>query len=121
MFHWKIAYAKGLNKITPKQSKKKEEKKKIIESDIKFYEEIWKERGHGCYECGKRILFPKISNFHHIIPKQLQWKFNIDIRHNKENIVILCVECHNQVETDITKTPKVFELTKEIKDKYEGL
>ena len=86
------------------------------EKDLKFYTLIWSKRIHVCFNCNKGLgPTPNLLYFHHIIRKSSHPEF----RYDEENIVLLCGECHNQVETDISKAPKVKQLTIELlKKKY---
>ena len=61
------------------------------------YSRIWKnlrkeiieERGYYCEMCGEN---KKILNLHHIIPYEFGGK------HEKSNLMLLCVRCHNSIE-----------------------
>jgi 5-methylcytosine-specific restriction endonuclease McrA len=105
---------KSIRRVSDKQKIKKLEKRELLEEDLQFYAGIWDKREHCCYECGVGICEPTSANFHHILEKRNY----PDLRHIENNIVILCVSCHQQVETMIEKCPRTKELTMLMKDKY---
>ena len=105
---------KGLKKISAKGKEKKELKKELVQNDASFYLSIWLHRPHFCYETGQPLGKMNLCMFHHILPKQSYPKF----RHCEWNIVLLHPDVHNQVETDCSKCPKVYELTKKLKNEY---
>lgn len=55
---------------------------------------IWESRPHYCEECGIFLTEPRRHNFAHILPKSHYPAF----RHNPENIVLLCLEHHTQLD-----------------------
>jgi hypothetical protein len=79
--------------------------KKKIDQDKKFYEELWLERPHYCEECDKDLgeNWAKYM-FSHILSKGSQPK----LRHNKDNINILCLECHQKWEFGDKKSMKIY-------------
>jgi hypothetical protein len=79
--------------------------KKKIDQDKKFYEELWSERPHYCEECDKDLgeNWAKYM-FSHILSKGSQPK----LRHNKDNINILCLECHQKWEFGDKKSMKIY-------------
>jgi 5-methylcytosine-specific restriction endonuclease McrA len=95
---------------------KADEKKTLIESDKQFYAGIWEKREHYCYECGKGIGEASTANFHHILEKRNY----SELRHVEDNIVILCIACHYQVETLLEKCPRTQLLTEELKRRYDS-
>lgn len=100
-------------------SKKKAEnlatKKELREKDIAFYMEIWEERPHICENCNVRINEPRTYNFDHILEKSK----HKELRHEKENIWILCMECHTR-KTNCYYVGKMEEKIKETRQKYLG-
>lgn len=99
---------KPLKKVSEKGLKKKEEKKKLLEKDKEFYLKIWNSRPHVCFETGKFLgNEPLLTMFHHVLPKAKYPSY----RHSEKNIVLLHPDVHNQVETNLSKCPKVAELT----------
>lgn len=106
---------KPLKKVSEKGKVKKVLKKALVQTDMAFYFEIWEKRPHVCFETGKQLgNRPAITMFHHVLPKQSYPQF----RHCEWNIVILHPDVHNQVETDLRKCPKVYQLTQELKRKH---
>jgi len=80
-----------------------------------FFTEIWKERLHmsevsGVY-LGKE---PSSAFFHHILPKN---KYP-DLRLNKENIILLTLDEHANVESDIYKYDIINRLRESLINKY---
>jgi hypothetical protein len=81
--------------------------------------EIWEERKPvRCFETGV-LMGEWFKNntccFHHCLEKELfpQYKYE------KENIVIILPEVHEQAHNDIDKCPKIKALRKKLKEKYE--
>lgn len=62
--------------------------------DLAFYNSIWEEREHFCYNCGKYLgSEPLTIYFDHILEKGLdRYKH---LRHDKRNICLLCGDCHS--------------------------
>jgi hypothetical protein len=93
--------------IAKKSAKKiaaEAEEKKLFEADKLFYLEIWKERPHRCECCGKELLGePLTVYFHHLLEKE---RYD-ELRHIKENIMLLCADDHTQVHSNIDKVPEV--------------
>ena len=79
--------------------------KEKIDLDTRFYEEIWSERPHYCEECDK-YLGNKWERymFSHILSKGSQPK----LRHVKENINVLCFECHQKWEFGDKRSMKIY-------------
>ena len=104
---------KGIKKITEKGKVKKELKKALYPNDIAFYFEIWSERPHECYNCGKNLgVRPLTLYFDHILEKGNP-KYE-HLRYEKENICLLCWDCH----TNKSLIPKLVELRNKTKEKY---
>lgn len=84
-------------------------------TDETFYQEIWEERLHQCFETHKPLTgSPLTLYFHHILPKAKYPQY----RHEKWNIVILHPDVHSQVETMLDKAPRVKALTEHLKLVY---
>ena|ERR1700751_5210012 len=84
-------------------------------SDQYFYQEIWEEREHKCFESGKPLGTSPLSLFfHHILPKAKYPQY----RHSKWNIVMLHPDAHSQVEVNLDKCPRVKALTEHLKLVY---
>lgn len=85
------------------------------ELDDEFYQEIWNERPHMCFETYQNLPSePLTLYFHHILPKAKYPQY----RHEKWNIVILHPDAHSQVEFNIHKCPRVKALTEHLKLVY---
>ena len=92
--------SKSYKKLGP--SKKAKDK---IDLDTKFYEELWSERPHYCEGCDKDLGKNwERYMFSHILSKGSQPK----LRHNKDNINILCLECHQKWEFGDKKSMKIY-------------
>jgi hypothetical protein len=113
-----------LNKLrTQKYMKSSLEKKKeqgvSSKQDKEFYQQIWNERRHICYETGKFLgekpSLPVSFYCHHILPKGLYPEF----RYKKWNIILVHPDTHAQIESNIDKCPRVKQLTEELKLKYD--
>lgn len=94
---------KPIPKRSEKGKQKAIEKKLLVQNDMALYLEIWGERAHVCYETGKSIPKPLIQNFHHVLEKAQYPQY----RHSRWNIVIVTDDTHNQVHSNIDKTPKI--------------
>jgi hypothetical protein len=106
---------KPIKKISTKGVIAKEKKKEYTLKQWEFFLEIWNERPHVCYETGKPIYGEPLSiYFHHCLEKNPYPQFALE----KWNIVIVTGETHSQVHSNIDKTPKIKQLTKELKEKY---
>lgn len=93
-----------------KKSRLNAKTKQKIDADTRFYKEIWNERPHKCEECGvylgeqwKRFMFS------HILSKGAHPK----LRHDKQNINVLCLEHHQQWEFGNRKTMKIYDKNKD--------
>lgn len=101
---------KGIRKISEKGQLKKEVKKALFPTDMAFYLEIWMERDHECYNCGKKLgPKPLTLYFDHILEKGVK-KYE-HLRHVKENICILCWDCH----TNKARLPQLVSLRERTK------
>lgn len=93
-----------------KKAQKKQDKVAVTRKHNAFYKMLWAKMPHYCYECGVTLPVFDKSLCHHIIPKRLQKKYSIDLD-NTDNGVLLCIDCHDQVELNIDKVPRVKKLT----------
>lgn len=81
-----------------------------------FFMEIWKERKHRSEVSGTPLSREPLSiYFHHILPKRKHWEAAFD----KENIILLTGDEHNNVENDIYKYPEVNKRRKKLLIKYD--
>lgn len=79
--------------------------KEKIDLDTAFYKEIWSERMHYCEECDKDLGSKwERYMFSHILSKGSQPK----LRHNKDNVNILCLECHQRWEFGDKKAMRIY-------------
>lgn len=92
-------------------TKKQEERKKMIE----FFLSIWKERPHKSEVSGKKIYGEPLSvYFHHILEKN---KYP-EAKYDKENIILLLLEEHGQVEIDMYRYEEINKRREQLKLKY---
>jgi len=80
----------------PKEEKKKKSPKRYVykrkpTGELDLFKEIWQERPHFCEECNQYIWEFSHYNFHHIKTKASY----PELRLIKNNIQLLCVNCHN--------------------------
>lgn len=104
-------------KPTEKALIAREEKKEYTQKQWLFFLEIWKNRPHISFESGQPIYGEPLSTmFHHCLEKGIEKykKYALE----DWNIVLLLPSEHNQVHSDISKTPKVAEYTLKLKEKY---
>lgn len=92
--NYRVLFSKGrCFYCTPKKPIKTKKKfdKKLREKDHDFYNEIWDERPHVCGNCGQFLgNEPLTLFFDHILEKSKYPEY----RHNKDNIWLLCWQCH---------------------------
>lgn len=107
-----------IRKVSKKQQKILGEKKLQSEKDKEFFNEIWQERDHFCYESGEYLgEEPLTVFFHHILPKADYDRF----RYCKWNIVLLTWENHSKAEVNLDFVPKVKALYEKLYKKYSSL
>lgn len=84
---------KRIRKVGTKQAIKNKEKAKLTQEDFLFYQQIWEDRPHICYNCEVYLgEEPLTLYFHHILEKGLdRYKH---LRHVEDNICLLCWKCH---------------------------
>lgn len=104
---------KPIHRISKKKQKTLPELKKISEKDKLFYQEIWEERPHVCFETGEYLgEEPFTLFFHHVLAKGARaYK---QFRHYKWNIVLVNRQTHSQVELNIDKCPKIKQYREQI-------
>lgn len=87
---------------------------KLLEMQL-FFLSIWKKRPHKSEISGIYLGKEPLSiYFHHILPKN---KYP-EIRMDKENIILLTVDEHANVESDIYKYEKINQIREKLKTKY---
>lgn len=119
----------SIKKVSEKQKVKNELKKEQVEKRHQMFLEIWDEREETdsagnkfvrCFETGKRMSreFYRENTcvYHHILEKSDSKFPQYDLV--KDNIVILHFDVHNQVHTNIDKTPKVKAKYQELLQKH---
>ena len=102
-------FSKGRCKYCASKSYKKpgpsKNAKEKIDLDTAFYKELWSERPHYCEECDKDLGSKwERYMFSHILSKGSQPR----LRHNKENVNILCLECHQSWEFGDKKAMRIY-------------
>jgi len=110
---------KPLPKISRMKAKVDEEKEVNNTSDSKemwnFFLEIWKKRPHRS-EISNIPIYgePSSAYFHHILAKSKYPVASLD----EENIIILSLEEHDNVENDIFRYEEVNKRREYLKEKY---
>lgn len=88
----------------PKSKEKREEQKALREKDWNFFLHIWRKRKHDSEISGDWLgPEPLSSFFHHILPRRKYEKF----RWLEENIILLTIEEHGNVENNPEKYPEI--------------
>jgi hypothetical protein len=83
--------------------------------DHLLFKQIWNERVHKSEISGIYLGKEPLSiYFHHILPKN---KYP-EIRMDKENIILLTVDEHANVESDIYRYEKINKIREKLKTKY---
>jgi len=89
--------------------------KKISEMQ-EFFLNIWKKRNHFSEISGKYLgKEPMSTYFHHILPKEKYPEASLD----EENIILLTLDEHTNVEGDMYKYEEVNNRRNQLKIKYE--
>lgn len=111
---------KGINKVSPKKEAQKAIEKEEYKGKEAFYKKWFDEHPtHKCYETGQPIFYFSMKSIHHIIEKQFQDRYSIDIVTNPDNLVLLSLEVHSKAHTQIDFCPKVKALTEETYKAFE--
>ncbi len=88
-----------------------------IETMRNLFLEIWKERKHYSEVSGNYLGKEPLSTFfHHILPKS---KYP-ELEYDKSNIILLTLDEHTDVESDMYKYEEVNKRRESLKLKYEG-
>lgn len=114
----KIQYKSAKQKI--KEIEKKERTKKLHNWFLELFDKHCLEDENGkyviCFETGKKLYEQyykfNTSIYHHALEKSKFPEFEFE----EWNIIFLSPEVHNQVHTDINKTPKVKQKTLELNE-----
>jgi hypothetical protein len=81
-----------------------------------FFLSIWKQRAHKSEVSGTYLGSEPMSTFfHHILPKEKYPQACFD----EENIILLTLDEHTNVESDMYKYPEVNKRREQLKLKYE--
>lgn len=94
-----------LKKVEYKSKKFSEKALTQIKKDNDFYKEIWAEREHICEECGVYLgeVMNKVFMSHHLTKGSTP-----TLRHDKNNINLLCFKCHQSWEFGDKKKMKIY-------------
>jgi hypothetical protein len=96
-------------------SKKGDSERKVIQMR-EFFLSIWKKRSHYSEVSGKYLgKEPMSTYFHHILPKEKYPEACFD----EENIILLTLEEHSNVESDMYKYEEVNKRRNHLLTKYE--
>ncbi len=104
-----------MKKISEKQKKKNEEKKRLNQIMLSVFMDIWHKRRHYSEISGRWLgKEPLTIFFHHILPKS---KYP-DAAFDEENIILLTGDEHTKVENDPTFYPEINDRREKLKQKY---
>ena len=107
---------KALPKVSSKFVKKLDKKQEDSGKNFEFFLSLWKKLPHYSMVSGKYLGKEPLSVFfHHILPKEKYPQACFD----EENIVLLTLEEHEQVEMDMYRYEEVNERRIYLKKKYE--
>ena len=96
---------------------KKEPAIRQISEMQEFFLQIWKKRQHKSEVSGESLGSEALSTyFHHILPKNKYPEAALD----EENIILLTLNEHDQVESDIYRYEEVNQRRIKLLEKYEG-
>ena len=98
------------------KSVKKEKSLQNIFEMRDFFLELWKKRAHKSEVSGEYLgSEPLHVFFHHILPKNKYPESSLD----EENIILLTMSEHDQVERDVTRYEEVNKRREQLKKKYD--
>ena len=110
-----LATNKGFNKPTLTKKLKVSVGKSKPNTDHLLFKAIWKKRPHNSELSGKYLGKEAFSTyFHHILPKN---KYP-EIRMDQENIILLTVDEHANVEADIYRYDEINKRRNHLLKKY---
>lgn len=114
-FVWSEGMCKSHIPKSPLKKSVKINNKKESDEMKHFFLSIWKERKHVS-EISGEVLFspPSTAYFHHILPKS---KYP-ELKFEKDNIILLTLNEHSNVENDIYKYEEVNKRRNQLKIKY---
>jgi hypothetical protein len=100
-----------------KKLDKSEEAIRQISELREFFLQIWSRRSHHSEVSGRWLgKEPLTVFFHHILPKEKYPQASLD----EENIVLLTLEEHEQVELDMYRYEEINRQRELLKAKYDG-
>lgn len=111
-----LAAKKGFKLYVPQETidTYEREVKKTVEMQT-FFLQIWKKRQHLSEVSGLPLVGEPLSvYFHHILPKEKYPQAALD----EENIILLTLNEHDQVEKDIYRYEEVNKRREQLKKKY---
>lgn len=98
------------------KSVKKPTDKRNFSDQVAFFLQIWSKRPHKSEISGQSLGREPLSIFfHHILPKEKYPEACLD----EENIILLTLEEHDNVERDMYKYPEINRRRELLKVKYE--
>jgi hypothetical protein len=107
---------KGLSSGRPSLTAKSEDRIRKISEMREFFLHIWKKRAHYSEITGQYLgKEPMSTYFHHILPKEKYPEACLD----EENIILLTLEEHSNVENDMYRYEEVNNRRNLLKLKYE--
>lgn len=98
-----------------KHKPKKKKSTTTSKKDHAFFKDIWKKRPHKSEVSGRYLGGEALSvYFHHILPKNKYPEFRLD----EENIILLTIDEHANVEADMYRYEKINTIRDYLKKKY---
>ena len=111
-----LSVGKPMQKRTSKQLTKEIDKKLKTHQMREFFLDIWKKRAHYSEITGQYLGKEPLSVFfHHILPKEKYPEACLD----EENIILLTLEEHSNVESDMYRYEEVNKRRNYLLTKYE--
>lgn len=115
------SYGQSLSKDRGTKGKVLSKKPRENKGELVVFKLIWEERPHHCQVCKVNLPVFDHWNYAHCLAKGSYQKFRL----LKENIILMCRDCHTQYDCGSTKDdPKfewVLELKQKLKQKYYGV
>lgn len=106
-----LANTKGLSK-----TRKSDDNGAYVMQMQEFFLGIWKKRRHNSEISGVYLgSEPMSTYFHHILPKEK----HPDAKYDEDNIILLTLDEHTNVESDMYKYEEVNIRREQLKEKYE--
>lgn len=108
-------------KKSPIKKKPKIVDQEEIDKMRNFFLSIWRKRSHCCTICGVWLgSEPRSYHFHHVIPKQRQKNYDVDITYDEKNIIFVCLDCHSGIETYGITSPSLDKLGTDLLSYYKN-